>query len=318
MDSFKKSFSDSFRIIWRTVARIPKGKVATYGDVAEASQLPGAARLVGYALHGLPRGLDIPWHRVINAQGRISLPPRSASYTRQRELLLGEGIVFNNGKVDLKRFGWRIERRTRSKKSVVGAHVRKINAVNRNRCSWCGADPLYVEYHDREWGIPIHDDQKLFEMLILEGAQAGLSWITILRKREHYRIAFDNFDPTKVARYNKRTITFLMKNDGIVRNKLKIESAVTNAKAFLVVQKEFGSFDRYIWNFVGGKPKKNSPKSINDIPSRTPESDAMSKDLLKRGFKFVGSTICYAFMQATGMVIDHTTDCWRYGQESSF
>ncbi len=182
----------------------------------------------------------------------------------------------------------------------------------RVRCSWCGTDPVYVLYHDREWGVPVHDDRKLFEMLILEGAQAGLSWITILRKRENYRKAFDNFDPVKVARYDRRKLATLLKDEGIVRNRLKIQAAVTNARAFLAVRKEYGSFDRYIWQFVGGKPKKNSPKSLKDVPSKSPESDAMSKDLLKRGFKFVGSTICYAFMQATGMVNDHTVDCWKY------
>lgn len=184
--------------------------------------------------------------------------------------------------------------------------------VSRIRCSWCGTDPLYVLYHDKEWGVPVHDDRKLFEMLILEGAQAGLSWITILRKRDNYRKAFDNFDPVKVARYDRRKIASLLKNEGIVRNRLKVESTVTNARAFLAVQGEFRSFDRYIWQFTGGKPKKSSPKSLGEIPARTPESDAMSKDLKKRGFRFVGSTICYAFMQATGMVNDHTTDCWKY------
>jgi DNA-3-methyladenine glycosylase I len=180
------------------------------------------------------------------------------------------------------------------------------------RCSWCTNDQLYIDYHDNEWGKSLHDDRKLFEMLILEGAQAGLSWMTILRKRENYRKAFDHFDPKKIARYDRRKVRTLLKNEGIVRNRLKIESAIANAKAFLAVQKEFGSFDRYIWQFVGGKQKRNAWNSVHEIPARTAESDAMSKDLKKRGFTFVGSAICYAFMQAVGMVNDHTVDCWRY------
>ncbi|MBI1803373.1 MAG: DNA-3-methyladenine glycosylase I [Ignavibacteriae bacterium] len=180
------------------------------------------------------------------------------------------------------------------------------------RCSWGNSDPLYTLYHDREWGVPVHDDRKLFEMLCLEGAQAGLSWITILRKRENYRKAFDNFDTKKIVKYDRKKITQLLKNDGIVRNKLKIESVVLNAKAFQVAQKEFGSFDAYIWQFVGGTTKQNSRKTMKDVLPTTDESDTMSKDLKKRGFKFVGSTICYAFMQATGMVNDHVTDCFRY------
>jgi DNA-3-methyladenine glycosylase I len=166
-----------------------------------------------------------------------------------------------------------------------------------------------IEYHDKEWGVPVHSDRVLFEFLILEGAQAGLSWETILNKRENYRRAFDHFDAKKIARYDAEKVRSLMADAGIVRNKLKIASTISNAKAFLDVQKEFGSFDRYIWQFVGGKPKINHWKSSQRLPARTPESDAMSKDLKKRGFRFVGSTICYAFMQATGMVIDHAADC---------
>lgn len=177
------------------------------------------------------------------------------------------------------------------------------------RCSWCGTDPLYVAYHDDEWGVPSHDDQHLFEMLILEGAQAGLSWITILRKRPNYRKAFDGFDAKKIARYDKRKIEALLKNEGIVRNRLKVEATVKNAKAFLDVQKEFGSFDAFIWQFIGGKPKVNRPSGQTRLPASTPESDAMSKALKKRGFSFVGTTICYAFMQATGMVDDHVAGC---------
>jgi DNA-3-methyladenine glycosylase I len=179
------------------------------------------------------------------------------------------------------------------------------------RCPW-PSNELSIRYHDEEWGVPVHDDRTLFEFLILEGAQAGLSWDTILNKRENYRQAFDGFDPERVARYDGRKRQRLMRDPGIVRNKLKIASAVGNAKAFLSVKKEFGSFDRYIWQFVGGKPRVNSPKSMKQVPARTPESDAMSKDLKKRGFKFVGSTICYAFMQAVGMVNDHVVGCFRY------
>jgi len=177
------------------------------------------------------------------------------------------------------------------------------------RCSWAGTDPLYVKYHDEEWGVPLHEDRRLFEMLILEGAQAGLSWITILRKRPAYRKSFDNFDAKKIARYDAKKKRALLADAGIVRNRLKIDAAITNARAFLDVQKEFGSFDKYIWQFVGGKPVVNRRKTMKDVPARTPESDAMSKDLKKRGFRFVGSTICYAFMQATGMVDDHVEGC---------
>ena len=181
------------------------------------------------------------------------------------------------------------------------------------RCHWAQTDSM-IAYHDREWGVPVHDDQLLFEFLILEGAQAGLSWSTILNKRENYRRAFDRFDPQKVAAYDARKIKSLLADAGIVRNRLKINAAIQNAKAFLAVQKEFGSFDAYLWQFVGGKPLRNRWKTFKQIPARTPESDALSKDLRKRGFNFVGSTICYAMMQAVGMVNDHTTDCFRYSQ----
>jgi DNA-3-methyladenine glycosylase I len=182
----------------------------------------------------------------------------------------------------------------------------------RKRCGWARAsNPLYVTYHDEEWGVPSHDDRHLFEMLILEGAQAGLSWETILNKRAAYRKAYDRFDPKKVARYDAKRKRALLANAGIVRNRLKVDASVSNAQAFLVVQKEFGTFDRYIWSFIGGKPRVNAWKTLRDIPPRTAESDAMSKDLKKRGFRFVGSTICYAFMQAVGMVNDHTVDCFR-------
>jgi DNA-3-methyladenine glycosylase I len=181
------------------------------------------------------------------------------------------------------------------------------------RCSWA-RNPLSISYHDEEWGVPVHDDRTLFEFLILEGAQAGLSWDTILGKRQHYRAAFDRFDPARVAGYDRRKIQALLRDPGIVRNRLKIASAVQNARAFVALQREFGSFDRYIWQFVGGKPMVNRRRSLSQVPARTPESDAMSKDLRKRGFNFVGTTICYAFMQAVGMVNDHITGCFRYPQ----
>ena len=179
------------------------------------------------------------------------------------------------------------------------------------RCAWARSD-LMIAYHDTEWGVPQHDDRVLFEFLILEGAQAGLSWETVLKKRPNYRAAFDHFDPAAVAKYSEAKIKKLLTNQGIIRNRLKIHAAVKNANAFLFVQKEFDSFDRYIWQFVGGTPKQNRWQRMDQVPARTPESDAMSKDLLKRGFTFVGSTICYAFMQAVGMVNDHLVECGRY------
>ena len=189
-------------------------------------------------------------------------------------------------------------------------------AATKPRCTWAGNDPLYIRYHDEEWGVPVHDDRRLFEFLILEGAQAGLSWITILRKRENYRKAFANFDPVRVARFNKDRVERLLGNPGIVRNRLKIESTVSNAKAFLAVQSEFGSFDRYLWKFVDNRPIVNRWHSHKQVPARTKVSDALSKDLGKRGFRFVGSTICYAFMQAIGMVNDHTANCFRCSRRS--
>ncbi len=182
------------------------------------------------------------------------------------------------------------------------------------RCEWCGTDPLYVAYHDEEWGLPVHDDRHLFEMLILEGAQAGLSWLTILKKRANYRKAFHNFDCAKIAKYSQKDITRLLGNAGIVRNRLKIEAAIKNARGTLAIAEAFGSLDAYLWRYVDGAPIQNSRKSLSDIPPTTERSDALGKDLKKRGFNFVGSTICYAFMQAVGMVNDHTTECFRYKQ----
>jgi DNA-3-methyladenine glycosylase I len=184
--------------------------------------------------------------------------------------------------------------------------------TERQRCAWAGDDALYRAYHDHEWGVPLHDDRALFEFLILEGAQAGLSWITILRKRENYRVAFDDFDAARIARYDASKIESLLQDAGIVRNRLKLAAAVTNAQKFLNVQEKYGSFDAFIWQFVGGSTRQNHWRGLAEIPASTPESDAMSKELKRRGFKFVGTTICYAFMQATGMVNDHTTDCFRF------
>ncbi|HEY6094463.1 MAG TPA: DNA-3-methyladenine glycosylase I [Gallionellaceae bacterium] len=185
------------------------------------------------------------------------------------------------------------------------------------RCSWAGSDALYQAYHDTEWGVPLHDERALFEFLILEGAQAGLSWITILRKRAAYRAAFDQFDAARIARYDAGKLESLLQNPGIVRNRRKVQAAVTNAQKFLQVQDRFGSFDAFIWRFVEGVPRQNRWRSPSEVPASTPVSDAMSKELKRLGFKFVGSTICYAYMQATGMVNDHTTDCFRYTELKS-
>jgi DNA-3-methyladenine glycosylase I len=185
----------------------------------------------------------------------------------------------------------------------------------RLRCHWA-SNEWNIPYHDEEWGVPLHDDRKWFELLILEGAQAGLSWDTVLRKRQRYREVFDGFDPEKVARYEKKKIHELLRDGGIIRNRMKIESAISNARAFLKVQEEFGSFDAYVWRFVGGEPKQNAWRTQKRLPAKTPESDALSKDLQKRGFRFVGSTICYALMQATGMVNDHLVSCFRYQELS--
>lgn len=184
----------------------------------------------------------------------------------------------------------------------------------KNRCAWANKDPLIIEYHDSEWGVPVHDDVRLFEFLVLEGAQAGLSWTTILRKRENYRRAFDGFDPARVAGYDGRKVEELLADRGIVRNRRKIESAIENARAFLAVQREFGSFDSYVWKFVGEKPIRNGWKELAEIPAETALSRQMSRELKKRGFRFVGPSICYAFMQAVGMVNDHTVDCFRYSE----
>jgi len=184
--------------------------------------------------------------------------------------------------------------------------------MTKTRCAWAGDDPLYVRYHDREWGVPLHDDRRLFEFLVLEGAQAGLSWITILKKRENYRKAFDGFDPQKVAAFGENQIAALLADAGIVRNRLKISAAVRNAHTFLEIQGEFGSFDAYLWRFVDGRPKQNRWKVLTEVPAETGESRALSKDLIRRGCSFVGPTICYAFMQAVGMVNDHLVNCFRY------
>ena len=186
--------------------------------------------------------------------------------------------------------------------------------MDKNRCAWCGNDPLYMAYHDEEWGVPVYDDAKLFEFLVLETFQAGLSWITILKKRENFRVAFDNFDYKKIANYGEDKYESLLQDAGIIRNKLKIRATISNAQAYMEIQKEFGSFSDYIWEFTNGKPIKNKHKSMSDVPATTDLSDKLSKDLKKRGFKFVGSTVIYANMQATGMVNDHVADCFRYNE----
>jgi DNA-3-methyladenine glycosylase I len=180
------------------------------------------------------------------------------------------------------------------------------------RCAWCGIDPLYVSYHDHEWGIPLHDDRRLFEMLILEGAQAGLNWLTILRKREGYRAAFDHFDPERIARYDATKIARLLANPGIVRNRLKIQAAIRNAQGYLTIREQHGGFDAFLWRYSDGQPRQNAWPTLAEVPARSPDADAMSRDLKRLGFTFVGPTICYAFMQAVGMVNDHTTNCFRY------
>jgi DNA-3-methyladenine glycosylase I len=184
----------------------------------------------------------------------------------------------------------------------------------KDRCQWCGDNPLYLAYHDEEWGVPGHDDRRLFEMLVLEGAQAGLSWLTILKKRDNYRKAFDHFHPAKVAAYTDHDVERLLADSGIVRNRLKITSAIGNARAVLAIQEEFGSLDAFLWRYTGGAPRRNAWRSLAEVPARTEQSDAMSKDLKRRGFNFVGSTICYAFMQAVGMVNDHLAGCFRYAE----
>lgn len=189
-----------------------------------------------------------------------------------------------------------------------------LESTMKKRCEWCGDDPLYIAYHDKEWGVPVHDDQKLFEMLILEGAQAGLSWITILKKRENYRRAFDAFDPTIIASYSEKDLKRLLADSGIVRNRLKIESAIKNARGVLKIKEEFGTLGGFLWRYVDGIPQQNIWNSMADLPARTEKSEMMSKDLKRRGFNFVGPTICYAFMQSVGMVNDHTVDCFRHVQ----
>ena len=203
------------------------------------------------------------------------------------------------------------------KYKVINMPSSRLVSLNKPRCAWAGSDALYQTYHDREWGVPLHDDRRLFEFLILEGAQAGLSWATILRKRENYRAAFDNFDAARIARYDANKIESLLQDAGIVRNRLKLEAAIVNAQKFLEVQEASGSFDAFIWQFVEGKPRQNAWRSLADVPASTPQSDAMSKELKRRGFKFAGTTICYALMQATGMVNDHTTNCFRYKELKS-
>ena len=208
-----------------------------------------------------------------------------------------------------------MDRRRPARRETLTAKLMPAKKAEKKRCGWLRlGNPRYLKYHDEQWGVPLHHDRKLFEMLVLEGQQAGLSWETILNKRENFRKAFDGFDPRRVARFGESRVRKLLRNAGIIRNRMKIRAAIANARAFLKVQREWGSFDRYIWNFAGGKPIQNRWKTLKQVPAKTAASEAMSKDLKQRGFRFVGSTICYAFMQAVGMVNDHTTDCFRHRQ----
>jgi DNA-3-methyladenine glycosylase I len=291
---------DSLERIYAVVARIPRGRVATYGQVARLAGLPRRARLVGAALAALPEGRGLPWQRVLNAGGAVSAGPHPDFVPRQRALLERERVAFDaRGRVDLERFQW-----------TEGAGPTPA-APERPRCWWAGTDPLYVRYHDEEWGRPVHDERRLLEMLVLEGAQAGLSWLTILRKRENYRRAFRGFDPARVARFDARRKAALMKDPGLVRNRLKIDAAVDNARAALRLRAEAGGLDRFVWSFVAGRAPARRPRGRAEVPDRTPESEALSRALLVRGFRFVGPTICYAFMQACGLVDDHVAGCFR-------
>ena len=276
-----------FQEVYGLVERVPHGKVVSYGQIAQELGRPGAAREVGRAMRFCPEHL--PWQRVVMSDGSIT----GGDHAEMRSALLeSEDVAFlPDGRVDMKACGFSF-------------HPGQI------RCGWVGGIPEFVEYHDKEWGQPVHDDHKLFEMLILEGMQAGLSWLTVLKKREAFRQAFDGFDPHKVMLYDNTKIEELMADQGIIRNRLKINSAVINARLFLEVAEKYGSFDKFIWGYVDYTPIINRPKKTEDIPATTPLSDKISKDLKKMGFKFVGSTIIYAFMQATGMVDDHAKDCF--------
>lgn len=244
-------------------------------------------------------------------------PKKGAKYTRTKKPCI---LVYTEEYPDRSRATKReqeIKKWSRARKDALiskSGPRTELQKDTKTRCEWAGTDPQYVAYHDQEWGVPVHDDRILFEFLILEGAQAGLSWSTVLKKRAHYKGVFDQFDPQKVARYTNKKVTELLADSGIIRNRLKIAAAIQNAKAFLVVQKEFGTFDSYIWQFVGGSPIKSSFLSIKDYPVKTKEAERMSGDLLKRGFKFVGPTICYAFMQAVGLVNDHQIQCFRHDE----
>jgi DNA-3-methyladenine glycosylase I len=267
------------RSVYAAARGIPGGSLLGYGELAARIGSPKAARAVGAAMGRNPIPILVPCHRVVGAGKSPGGFSAFGGLSTKARLLRAEGADLPS---------------------------------SRRRCSWAeGVDDIYLAYHDTEWGVPVHDDRKHFEFLILEGAQAGLSWITILRKREAYREAFAGFDPGKVARFGPREIRKLMNNPGIVRNRLKISAAVSNARAFLGVQKEFGSFDAHAWRFVGGRTIQGRRRTVQDIPATSPESDALSRDLKKRGFKFVGSTILYAHMQAVGMVNDHVVDCFR-------
>lgn len=263
--------------VWHTLQKIPPGETRAYLDIAKSINAPTACRAVASAIGANPLAIIVPCHRVINTNGTIG--GYAGGIARKQQLLEHE--------------------------------KNSTTIIHKKRCAWCSDDPLYIVYHDTEWGVPIYDDNLLFEFLILEGMQAGLSWLTILKKRNAFREAFDHFDAKRIAKYNQHKVEQLLKNENIIRNKLKIQAAINNAKCFLEVKNEWGNFSDYIWHFVNRKPIIHRWKSISKVPTKTTLSDTMSKDLKKRGFKFVGSTICYAFMQATGMVNDHTLDCFK-------
>lgn len=312
MKKVKKQLN-TFEQVYEIIKSIPRAKVLTYGIISLMMNRRISAAAVGWALNGLANKKDrkysmetVPWFRVVNAQGKIStkfpsnvIDKNGQPVKLQRILLENEGILFNeDGSIELSRYLF-----------LPGKKMTKSN--EKKRCFGTG-NSLYEVYHDTEWAVPSHDDQHLFQMLILEGAQAGLSWETVLKKRSAYKKAFHNFNPKKVATMTDAQLHALTQNPDIIRNRLKIFSARKNAQAFLRIQKEFGSFDAYLWEFVDGKPIINHWKHLKDAPTTTAQSDALSKDLKKRGMSFVGSTIIYAFMQAVGMVNDHSKECWRH------
>src|SRR5699024_8903561 len=320
--TFKPSPSENEIVNMQDVKQKMDDKSAVLIDSRSKDRYLGKTEpLYGRAGH-IPGAKNYFWKDVLDAEGNWKdneeLERHFSDLSKSDEIIVscGSGVSACPNILALKRAGF-TNVKLYPGGSVIGFLTTKTRLKQRKsdmvkRCDWVTDEPIYIDYHDHEWGRPVHDDRKLFEMLTLEGAQAGLSWITILKRRENYRNAFDNFEPQKISQYGSDKIEKLTNVEGIIRNKLKINSVVTNAQAFLKVQHEFGSFTNYIWQFVDGKPHLNERKNKEDVPSSTKESEAMSKDLKKRGFKFVGPTICYAFMQATGMVNDHTKDCFLY------